>query len=216
MHILLSIFLIVSHRQTLRAKYMGNWEHSLLGIRGSIHFESPTTIGLHNFYYGGSGSDLYFYYYDNICKIGTYKGIYLKFERAGSRQDFYIFDRPYVNETILAFMPSGKTVCDVRGLAMRSLVVDRAYSVLFVRYYYRVIERRQNGECIMIGSNHTDEGTPKKHPIVYDNCEAVHGTFKTLFNIYWLLDTFEKKVHTKICMRDAAATSKLNFYMAFG
>ena len=216
MHTLLSIFLIASHRQTVRAKYVGNWEHSLSGISGSIHFESPTTIALHNFYYGGSSSDLYLYYYDNIGNVGTYRGIDLKLERVGSRQDFYIFNRPYVNETVLAFMPSGKTVCDIKGLAIWSLAVDIAYSVLFVLSNNGVSERKQNGECVIKGSSNPDKGTPNKHSIKYDNCEAVHGTFNTLFNVYWALDTWEKKLHTKICMCDAAATSKQNFYMAFG
>ena len=216
MHILLSIFLIASHRQTVRAKYVGNWEPNLSGISGSIHFESPTTVALHNFYYGGSSSNLYFYYYDNISNVGTYKGTYLYFEQAGSRQDFYIFSRPYINETVLGFMPSGKTICDIRGLAMWSLILDTAYSVLFILSNNRVSERRQNGECVIKGSSNADKDTPNKHSIKYDNCETVHGTFNTLFNVYWALDTRENKLHTKICMCDAAATSKLNFYMAFG
>ena len=83
---------------------MGNWEHSHSGIRGSIHFESPTTVALHNFYYDGSSSALYLYSMITLSTSALTGELILISSGAGSRQDFCTFSRPYINETVLRFM----------------------------------------------------------------------------------------------------------------
>jgi len=211
---LVSITLLVFLCREIKAKYVGNWENSLLGIVGSVHFDSPTSISLRNFYCDGSNVDLYLYFYDQSRNVGTYKGMYLKFEHVGSRQDYYIFDRPYTNETVLAFMPNGKTVCDVEGLAIWSITLDKPYSVLFVQAQ-SLHERGPHGECIIIGST-TNKSTPNTDKIIYDNCKPVWGTLYMPFHVYWSLDTLEKKLHIKLCICDSTPTSNVNFYMAFG
>jgi len=208
------IFMLIFHcRHQVAAKYVGNWEHTLLGISGSIHFESPTKISLRNFHFDGSNVDLYLYFYDESGNVGTYKGNYLYLEAEESRQDFHMFDKPYVNETVLAFMPSGKTVCDVKGLAIWSIKLDKLFSLIYIEEN-DVYEKRPRGECNLKDTKTTYSNTTR----TYDNCEPILGSANTLFNIHWSLDTREEesKLHVKLCMCDATATSKLNFYMAFG